>query len=62
MIIYYKCTIIVGYMKWYIGVIFTNSKKLHVGYIHKIPKNDKQVIYPKLQRGYIHSLVRGYIK
>jgi hypothetical protein len=49
-------------MKWYIGVIFTNSKKLHVGYIHKIPKNDKQVIYPKLQRGYIYSLVRGYIK
>jgi hypothetical protein len=39
-----------------------NSKKLHVGYIHKIPKNDKQVIYPKLQRGYIYSLVRGYIK
>lgn len=39
-----------------------NSKKLHVGYIHKIPKNDKQVIYPKFQRGYIYSLVRGYIK
>ena len=36
MIIYYKCTIIVGYMKWYKGVTF---KKLQVGYIHKIPKN-----------------------
>ena len=59
MIIYYKCTIIVCYMKWYKGVTF---KKLQVGYIHKIPKNDKQVIYPKLQRGYIYSLVRGYIK